>query len=180
VNKRFAGSAAIMAIGAICFAGALQAQPPAAQDAGRGRGTPPPPAAPPPGSAGTYLNGDDLQAALKKAIGGAGGEMSSSLVVNNDQYRSSIVHREKAAGAIAHAGWTELHYVIEGAGTIVTGGKIVRAQGAGAGDATIEGGETRRMKKGDVIIVPANSAHWYKAVEGSITYLEVRFIAPAR
>jgi len=29
-----------------------------------------------------------------------------------------------------------------------------------------------------VIIVPAGSAHWYNAVEGTITYLEVRFVAP--
>ena len=33
----------------------------------------------------------------------------------------AVVHRDEAAGAIAHRGWTELHYVIEGSGTMVTG-----------------------------------------------------------
>jgi hypothetical protein len=30
-----------------------------------------------------------------------------------------------------------------------------------------------------VIVVPADTPHWYRDVEGSITYLEVRFLAPA-
>jgi quercetin dioxygenase-like cupin family protein len=34
------------------------------------------------------------------------------------------------------------------------------------------------VTKGDVIIVPENSAHWYKDIEGQITYLEVRWVAP--
>jgi quercetin dioxygenase-like cupin family protein len=27
----------------------------------------------------------------------------------------------------------------------------------------------------DVLVIPAGTPHWYKDVEGSITYLEVRF-----
>jgi glc operon protein GlcG len=174
----------VVALACLTLASVVNAQPPAAQGAGRGRearpAAPPAPPAPAPGSAGTYLNNDDLQAVLKKAIGGASGEMASSAVANTDQYRVNIVHREKAAGAIAHAGNTELHYVIDGAATIVTGGTIVRPNGASANAAVIEHGETHRMKKGDIIIVPAGSPHWYKDIEGSITYLEVRFVAPAK
>ena len=35
-----------------------------------------------------------------------------------------------------------------------------------------------RSTKGDVVIVPAGSAHMYSKVNGEITYLEVRFVAP--
>ena len=66
----------------------------------------------------------------------------------------------------------ELHDIIEGTGVVVTGGTIVR------GTAKIEGGETHAVKKGDVILVPSGSAHWYKEVTTPITYLEVRFVAP--
>jgi mannose-6-phosphate isomerase-like protein (cupin superfamily) len=114
-----------------------------------------------------------LKAAMAKTQ-----EMTSSAVANTDQYRVNIVHREKPAGAIAHPGNSELHYIIEGAGTLVTGGRIVRPTGGNAAAATIEGGETHRVAAGDVVIVPAGSAHWYKAIEGSLTYLEVRFVAP--
>jgi mannose-6-phosphate isomerase-like protein (cupin superfamily) len=138
---------------------------------------PPPPPAPPPGSAGTFKAGADLDAAIKKAAG-ITPDMATAPVSITDQYRINVVHRGKAAGAIAHAGNTELHYIIDGAGTIVTGGTIVRPPGGNAGSATIQNGETRHMVKGDVIIVPPNTPHWYKDVEGTITYLEVRFVAP--
>ena len=161
---------------------AARAQQPAT--AGRGTATSPAPApappAPPAGSAGTYKSNVDLMDVLTKSIAAAKGEMASSNIVTTDQYRASIVHREKAAGAIAHPGNTEVHYIIEGAGTIVTGGTIVRPAGKDANAATIQNGETRRMKKGDIIIVPANTPHWYKEIEGKITYLEVRFVAPTK
>ena len=137
----------------------------------------PPPAAPAPGSAGIFKSNADLQAVLKKAIAGAT-DMASSNITNTDQYRVNIVHRPKANFAIAHPGNTELHYIIEGSGTVVTGGKIVRKPGAPASSATIEGGESHKVTKGDVIIVPAGSAHMYSEVNGEITYLEVRFVAP--
>ena len=31
------------------------------------------------------------------------------------------------------------------------------------------------MTKGDVVFIPAGTPHWYKDVEESVTYLEVRF-----
>jgi quercetin dioxygenase-like cupin family protein len=44
----------------------------------------------------------------------------------------------------------------------------------------IENGVSKRVTKGDVVIVPANTAHWYKEIEGAITYLEVRWLAPVK
>jgi mannose-6-phosphate isomerase-like protein (cupin superfamily) len=137
---------------------------------------PPAAPAPAPGSPGTFKAGAELDAAIKKAAG-ITPDMATAPISITDQYRINIVHRGKAAGAIAHPGNTELHYVIEGAGTIVTGGTIVRAAAAG-GPATIQDGVSRHLVKGDVIIVPPNTPHWYKDVEGTITYLEVRFVAP--
>jgi mannose-6-phosphate isomerase-like protein (cupin superfamily) len=133
-----------------------------------------PPPAPPPGSPAEYKPGDELLAALQKAVDRSG--MTSAPVSNTDQYRINLIRRVKPAAALAHAGNTELHYITDGAGTIVTGGTLVRP--AGGGSATIQHGETRRVVKGDVILVPAGTPHWYKDVEGSITYLEVRFVAP--
>jgi mannose-6-phosphate isomerase-like protein (cupin superfamily) len=147
------------------------------QDAPRGASAPQAEAATPapaPGSAGIFKANADLQAALKKAIAGTN-DMATSPIALTDQYRVNIVHRPKPNGAIAHQGNTELHYIIEGSGTVVTGGRIVRKTGA---PAAIEGGETHKVVKGDVIIVPAGSAHMYSEVNGEITYLEVRFPAP--
>ena len=136
---------------------------------------PPPPPAPAPGSPATYKSAEALAAVLKAAKPTAGG-MTTSGISTTEQYRINIVKRAQPAGAIAHAGNTELHYIIEGSGTIVTGGKIVR--GASPGDATIEHGVTQHVKPGDVVIVPADSPHWYSKVDSAITYLEVRWLAP--
>jgi mannose-6-phosphate isomerase-like protein (cupin superfamily) len=154
---------------------------PQAQGRGAARGTaaaPAPPTAPPPGSPGTYKVDADLMAVLKKAIEAAP-DMSTSAVANTDQYRINIVRRGKGAGAIAHPGNTEVHYIIDGSATFVTGGTIVRPTSPGA-VAEIQGGVSRHVSKGDVVVIPENSPHWYKDVDGSITYLEVRFVAPAK
>jgi quercetin dioxygenase-like cupin family protein len=76
-----------------------------------------------------------------------------------------------------YEGNTELHDIIEGTGVVVTGGTIVRGTD-GIKRATIQCGATHAVRKGDVIIVPSGSPHWYKEVTTPITYLEVRFVAP--
>ena len=129
------------------------------------------------GAPATYVTAEDLAAAMKKAIEARGTDQASAPVSSSDQWLINIVRRGKAAGAIAHTLGTELHYITEGAGTLVTGGKILRPEG---GTATIEGGVSRRVKVGDVVLIPENTPHWYKDVEGVVTYLEVRFNVPMK
>jgi mannose-6-phosphate isomerase-like protein (cupin superfamily) len=134
-----------------------------------------PPSAPAPGSPAIFKSAADLAAVLEKAKVNPGG-MSSSNVTTNDQYRVSIVKRDKAAGALAHAGNTELLYIVEGEGTMVTGGTLIAA--ADGRPASIEAGVSQRFVKGDVFIVPAGSPHWFSIVDRPVTYLEVRWLAP--
>ncbi|MCU1383333.1 MAG: hypothetical protein JWL71_2030 [Acidobacteria bacterium] len=129
---------------------------------------------PPAAAPATYLSEAALMATLKEAAKSAPA-MHTAPVKLADHYRINIVRRTSAQGAIAHPDGTEVHHIIEGSATFVTGGTIVRATGAAAGSATIEGGESRRVAKGDVILMPAGTPHWYKDLDGSITYLEVRF-----
>lgn len=133
------------------------------------------PAAPPPGSPATFKSAADLADVLAKAKVNPGG-MSSSNVTINDEYRVSIVKRDKAAGALAHPGNTELLYIVEGEGTMITGGTLIAA--ANGKPASIAAGVSQRFVKGDVFIVPAGSPHWFAAVDKPVTYLEVRWVAP--
>lgn len=126
----------------------------------------------------TFKNASELAAALQRSIA-RGGDQATSPIANESHYRVNIVHREKPGPAMAHATGpakgTEVHYIIEGAATVVTGGTLVRAADAKPGAATIDNGVTRHVTKGDVVVIPAGTPHWYKDVEGSVTYLEVRF-----
>jgi mannose-6-phosphate isomerase-like protein (cupin superfamily) len=101
-----------------------------------------PPPAPAPGSPAIFKSAADLAEVLRKAKVNPGG-MSSSNVTTTDQYRVSIVKRDKAAGALAHPGNTELLYIVEGEGTMVTGGKLVAA--ADGKPASIVDGVSRRF-----------------------------------
>ena len=38
----------------------------------------------------------------------------------------------------------------------------------------IDGGETRQLKKGDVVIVPKGTPHWFKQVDGTFLYYVVK------
>jgi quercetin dioxygenase-like cupin family protein len=41
------------------------------------------------------------------------------------------------------------------------------------GGRSIQGGESYRISKGDVYIVPPDTIHWYKNVETPFRYIEV-------
>lgn len=134
------------------------------------------PAAAPPESPALHKSDAELAAALKEAAGRAAGGAQTAAVSNTDQYRINIVRRTQGGNPLTHAGNTELHHIIDGSATVVTGGTVVRTSNG----ATVEGGVSRRVAKGDVILVPADTPHWYKEVDGAVTYLEVRFVVPAK
>jgi mannose-6-phosphate isomerase-like protein (cupin superfamily) len=134
-----------------------------------------PPPAPAPGSPATYKAGVELAAVLSSVKPNAAGMLSSN-VTTNDQYRVSVIKRDTAAGALAHAGNSELLYILEGEGTMVTGGRLVPA--AGGKPASVSEGVSQRFVKGDVFIVPPGSPHWFAAIDTPVTYLEVRWVAP--
>lgn len=136
---------------------------------------PPPGPAPAPGSPATFKSAAEIAAVLQKATANAAG-MLSSPVTSNEHYRVSVINRAKPAGALAHPGNTELLYITEGSGTIVTGGTLVAA--AAGQPASIANGVTQRFTKGDVIIVPVGSPHWFAVIDVPVTYLEVRWVAP--
>jgi mannose-6-phosphate isomerase-like protein (cupin superfamily) len=131
--------------------------------------------APAPGSPATYKSSADIAAVLQKVTANAAG-MLSSPVTSNEQYRVSVIQRAKPAGALAHPGNSELLYITEGSGTMVTGGTLIPA--ADGKPASIANGVTQRFTKGDVFIVPVGSPHWFAAIEAPVTYLEVRWVAP--
>jgi mannose-6-phosphate isomerase-like protein (cupin superfamily) len=171
-----------ISLGAQAPAGGGQ-QPAGGDQAGRGRAgagaARQTAAAPGAGSPAIYKSNAELMEILKanQARGGTTG-MTSSAFSTTDQWSINVVSRDRGAGAISHAGNTELHHIIEGTATFVTGGKIVPP--ANGGTATIEGGVSRKVGVGDVILIPAETPHWYKDVEGKITYLEVRFVVPTK
>jgi mannose-6-phosphate isomerase-like protein (cupin superfamily) len=93
------------------------------------------------------------------------------------------VRRRSGAGepqyAIVHPSSTEIYYIVEGAGTLVTGGMLEMPLAPSADpdvvrSKAIKDGVTRKVAKGDVIVVPPGTPHWFSAIDTTITYLESR------
>jgi mannose-6-phosphate isomerase-like protein (cupin superfamily) len=132
-----------------------------------------PPPAPAPGTPGTYVLGGELAGQLKASIAQPADPAVAEIAANN-QYQIHEVHRGKSGPPAIHHGWTEMHFILEGSGTLVTGGKIVSSPTGNI----IEGGVSHEVKKGDAIVIPSETPHWYSKVDGNVKYLEVRFVAP--
>jgi quercetin dioxygenase-like cupin family protein len=92
-------------------------------------------------------------------------------------FRVSTSRREKPGVGESHTLWTDVIYVVDGTATIVTGGTVVDAKTTEPDEirgSTIEGGETRHLSKGDVIIIPKGVPHWFREVQGPLLYLVVK------
>lgn len=89
---------------------------------------------------------------------------------------ANLEYRASVGPAAIHEKEAEFFYVIDGSATMVTGGKLVGESRTNAENLTgtaIEGGNTRSVAKGDFIVVPENTAHWFSAINGSITLMSL-------
>ena len=86
-------------------------------------------------------------------------------------YRAQLEYRTAVGPAAVHEKEAEMMYVIDGTGTITIGGKLVdekRTNADNLSGTAIEGGTPRDIAKGDFLIVPENTAHWFSAINGTL------------
>jgi mannose-6-phosphate isomerase-like protein (cupin superfamily) len=133
--------------------------------------------------AATAIPSADIAAFIKALPG----EKVSDLpirVVDVGGYRVGVfgVFRPKAMKQEANLHQTkvtEVYYILEGSGTLVTGGAIPDAKPMAPNSTTlqgshIEGGVSRHVGKGDVIIIPGRVPHWFSNLETDMRYLITR------
>lgn len=133
------------------------------------------------GGALSMTNGTALTAAVtfidSKSVAAA--FVKGQPLVENSQYKVHASHRDGPGKSEVHEHETDIIYVLEGTATFVTGGKVVDGQVTAPGEirgAGIEGGETRKLIKGDVIIVPQGIPHWFKDLKAPFNYYVVKSI----
>jgi uncharacterized protein GlcG (DUF336 family) len=94
-----------------------------------------------------------------------------------ENYQVHASRREKSGLVEVHELDTDIIYVLDGTATIVTGGKSLEAKQTAPNEfrgTAIDGGETRLLKKGDVLVVPRGTPHWFKQVDGAFLYYVVK------
>lgn len=95
----------------------------------------------------------------------------------NGNYMVHTSRRDKPGLAEIHTLDTDIIYVMEGTATLVTGGTAVDAKEIAPNEirgSAIEGGDTHRLTRGEVIIVPNNTPHWFKEVGGAFLYYTIK------
>jgi len=118
----------------------------------------------------SYWNSADVSAAFARGAVLFDGKDGRNYMVHAS-------HRDGAGMAEVHERDTDIIYVLEGSATFVTGGTVDSGHLVEAGEirgAAIRGGDTRRIGKGDVLIVPNGTPHWFESVEPPLNYYVVK------
>ena len=141
----------------------------------------------------THISKADIEAVLTHVGSEGGGTDRQIKVVDMGQYNVGVgvIHRGPTRpGApvtgIGHSQVTEVYYVLSGAGTFISGGpvlnrkeqsadsEIVRVAVGPSFGGTFQGGDTRAVSAGDVIIIPPGVMHGFTEIRDEVTYLMVR------
>ena len=112
----------------------------------------------------TFMNNKEIMGLIDKAKADRKGDapLVAEPILSLAPYRAQLEYRPGKAPAAVHEKDAELMVVLQGAGDIVTGGKLVNEKRVNANNLTgtsIEGGTSHLVVKGDMILIPANSPH---------------------
>ena len=157
--RTFVISLKLIIVGGIVAAGAIWAQQPA-------------------GPTKTYSSATDVAALLAKAKAERkdGQPIVAERILQLAPYSANLEYRASVGAAAVHEKEAEVFYVIDGAATMVTGGKLVEEKRTNPENLTgtaIEGGTSRAVAKGDFVIVPENTPHWFSKIDGTIVLMSL-------
>jgi mannose-6-phosphate isomerase-like protein (cupin superfamily) len=94
-----------------------------------------------------------------------------------DDYKIHASRRQGPGMAEIHTRDTDIAYILQGSATLVTGGTAVKVRPTGPEElrgSAIQGGEARRLKPGDVVVIPNGVPHWFKEVRAPFLYYVVK------
>ena len=126
----------------------------------------------------TMVSASDVTALIAKAKAERKGDQAllAQSMIQLAPYNVSLEYRAAVANAAVHETEAELFYVIDGSATLVTGGKLTnenRTNTANLSGSGIEGGVSRRVAKGDFIMVPEGTPHWFSAIDGTVVLMSL-------
>ena len=122
----------------------------------------------------THFSAADLKAALTKLPTDRPNAVAR--VFTLDPYNIGVEQRQPVAqGAAAHADRAELFYVINGSGTMLTGGTISdgKQSGANTQGTTITGGTRIAFNTGDFIMVPSGVPHQFVDLKAPVQVMSM-------
>lgn len=126
----------------------------------------------------TVIDHEKLDASFTRAISNGGSELLWRHTSSKGTYNVEAHSRDSTKAACqpegcSHKGYTAVVYVVSGAATLVIGGNAKTTAGNNFGGQSFGGGESHRISKGDMYIVPPDTVHWYKNIQAPFRYVEI-------
>lgn len=130
-----------------------------------------------------YTTAAEVQALLAKAKGERkeGQVAVAEHILSLAPYNVNLEYRPVEGAAAVHEKEAELVYVIDGGGTLTTGGKVVGEKRTNATNLTgtaIDGGTTQTLAKGDFAIIPEGTPHQFKPANGLLVLMTMHVPRP--
>jgi mannose-6-phosphate isomerase-like protein (cupin superfamily) len=126
----------------------------------------------------TYTSADEIKALMAKAKSErkADAPLVAEQILTLAPYNANLEYRAAVGPAAVHEKEAEMFYVIDGGGTLITGGKLVnekRANPENLNGTAIENGNSQKIAKGDFVIVPENTPHWFSEINGTLVLMSI-------
>ena len=123
----------------------------------------------------TYIDSQKVAASFHRGAVLVGEDETMMHTARNYMVHAS--HRDKAGMVEIHEQDTDIVYVLKGSATLITGGKPEGIKTIAPHEfraPTVNGGETRTLMPGDVVIIPNGVPHWFKEVQAPFDYYVVK------
>jgi mannose-6-phosphate isomerase-like protein (cupin superfamily) len=131
----------------------------------------------------TFASAAEVQALFAKAKTERkeGQVMAAEHILSLAPYVTNLEYRPVEGAVAVHEKEAELVYVIDGGGTLTTGGTVVgekRTNDANLSGTAIDGGTAQTIGKGDFAIIPEGTPHQFKPANGALVLMTMHVPRP--
>ena len=127
-----------------------------------------------------FASAADVEAMINKAKSERKPDQANFIqqIVRLAPYNANLEYRVEGIDtpATLHETEAELVFVVDGAGILNSGGKLVeerRTNATNRGGKDVEGGTAQRIAKGDYIFLPENTPHSFRKTEGRLVIMSL-------
>jgi mannose-6-phosphate isomerase-like protein (cupin superfamily) len=130
-----------------------------------------------------FSSAADVQALLAKAKSERkeGQVMVAEPILSLAPYSTNLEYRPVEGAVAVHEKEAEVVYVIDGRGTLTTGGSVVgekRTNSTNLSGTAIDGGTVQNVAKGDFTVIPEGTPHQFKPAGGPLVLMTMHVPRP--
>jgi mannose-6-phosphate isomerase-like protein (cupin superfamily) len=128
----------------------------------------------------TFASAAEVEAMINKAKTERRPDQANFIqqIVRLAPYNANLEYRVAGVDTpeTLHETEAELIFVVDGAGTLISGGKLIEEKRSNPTNLTgkdVDGGTSQRIAKGDYIFLPENTPHAFRKTEGRLVIMSL-------